>query len=114
MAQPVALYIFADKYEIPVLKQGLIGSFFIAAKASQEEPPAALIEHVYGNTSRNDGLRVLLVDWWWMFRYGKMPLPDENGWLDDMAEFAVDLLRGLNRREGGGDPFDGGTAENYF
>lgn len=49
-----------------------------------------------------------------MIRYGKMPLPDENGWLDDMAEFAVDLLRGLNRREWYGDPLDGGTAEKYL
>ena len=114
MAQPVNLYIFADRYEIPVLKQRLIGMFFAAAKASEEEPPPAMIEHVYVNTSKSDKLRMLLVDWWWMIRYFELPLPTENGWLDDTAEFAVDLLRGLNRKKLGDDLFSEGTAETYF
>lgn len=81
MVQPVQLDIFADKYGIPALQQGVIRVFFAAAKASQEEPPVSMIEHVYNNTSRNDKLRLLLVDWWWMFRYTKLPLPLDSNWL---------------------------------
>ena len=114
MVQPVQLYIFADKYEIPVLKRGIIRLFFAAARAAQREPPASMIEHVYDNTSRNDELRSLLVDWWWTFRYTKLPLPLGCDRLYDKADFAVDLLRGLARKKLRIVPLHEGTAEDYF
>ena len=92
--QAVRLYLLADKYDVPKLRNDICRSLFpIPVQADFEAPPRCAVRLVYRNTPRKSAIRRLIVDW---YAYQCDTLWFESAqnqsWLSTIPELAVDLV----------------------
>ena len=88
--QALRLLVFADKYDVPILQKQLF-EVLIGAYPKVKVPGMGSMRHVYENSSKGSGIRVLMAEWYvsvcdqnWLLKYQE--------WLLEIPELAVDML----------------------
>lgn len=93
LSQPMRLLVFADKYDIPSLKETLLETLLAHVKERRQAPNRSDVKYAYANTCRGSGIRRLLADWYaWNRRNEYFEKPEVQDWLLEIPEFAVDLV----------------------
>lgn len=102
MRELIDVYILADKYDIPVLKNSIIEILFDAVKTGSDKavrlriPKLRDMEHIYANTGRGSTLRkfVTACNVWFVSRQWYTWDVGSN-WLHANPEIAADLAIGF-------------------
>lgn len=93
----VALYILADKYNVPALQRSIFDTFVQSAqrphRQSRMMPSLESVRIAYENLPQNNHMRRFLANW---YMHGmRCGLFADRGWRDELAmipEFAVDVM----------------------
>ncbi|KAL8890571.1 MAG: hypothetical protein Q9215_002289 [Flavoplaca cf. flavocitrina] len=123
MRQMFDLYILADKYDVPILKDAIMVTLFDAVKEGTDEalhclriPTFGDIQHIYANTAQRSTLQKFVtacMTWfvdvkWYTKEFG-------SDWLRENPEIAADLAIGFARRlRGRRSPFSPGRDASAF
>ncbi|KAL9027753.1 MAG: hypothetical protein Q9180_007281, partial [Flavoplaca navasiana] len=123
MRQMFDLYILADKYDVPILKDAIMVSLFDAVKKGTDEalhclriPTFGDIQHIYANTAQRSTLQKFVTACMTWFVDVKWYTKESGSdWLRGNPEVAADLAIGFARRlRGRKSPFSPGRDASAF
>lgn len=115
LMQPVQLFLLADKYDVPTLKNLILFKMFLACKEGKRDSiNHETVAYAYKHTTLRSSIRKLLVDWL-AFNPAWIEQECNQVWLREHPEISTDLNVSLTRRvRTQRNPFSGEMPEEYL